>query len=366
MKSDQRRLAYRDSLGAINLNLCERSLSECGPGDEGEQSKLSSWARHARRAIAARPLDEGLTLSDMLAEEDAAMARTAERELQMEALPISLRKPKRRSTTSHTEAQQTPPHSAARSETSVVLQPMCSPSADDDGSEENEVSKVARRTVSMPRRLFRTPQPGDEPLGDEYDELQMDSLYLRQLSEGNGSRPARRRRDASPSSSEEEDGEDVYEVEAILKESDDRFLIRWFGYGPEHDSWEPEDHVAPALIEAFRTQQHRSVAHAGGDYREGQTARLWCHTCGEHRSADTFSAHQRRVAPCSRACLRHHYRIDAPATPSAVLGRKRQRDEGSPGLAAPPAPKRAVAPQLSARHADLMVAKCRLYGFSMC
>ena len=67
-----------------------------------------------------------------------------------------------------------------------------------------------------------------------------------------------------------------------------------------------------------------------------------------------------------RTCLRHHYCIDAPVTPieERNKAKKRQRDEDGQG-SAPPALRRPVAPLLSARYADLEVAKCRLYGFSM-
>ena len=33
--------------------------------------------------------------------------------------------------------------------------------------------------------------------------------------------------------------------------SDRRFLIRWKGYGPEHDQWEPRQHIHPTLITEY-------------------------------------------------------------------------------------------------------------------
>ena len=55
----------------------------------------------------------------------------------------------------------------------------------------------------------------------------------------------------------EVDGDVEYEVEDILNSRLNRghleFLVRWKGYSPAHDSWEPEANVvhAPALIRAF-------------------------------------------------------------------------------------------------------------------
>jgi hypothetical protein len=47
------------------------------------------------------------------------------------------------------------------------------------------------------------------------------------------------------------DGEEEYEVEDIIDHRDRRgckteYLVRWVGYGPGHDSWEPVDHLVHA------------------------------------------------------------------------------------------------------------------------
>jgi penicillin amidase len=46
----------------------------------------------------------------------------------------------------------------------------------------------------------------------------------------------------------------------ILREEEGRFLIRWEGYGPEDDTWEPEANVSPALVLAFRQARARMAA----------------------------------------------------------------------------------------------------------
>ncbi|WWC63577.1 uncharacterized protein I303_106181 [Kwoniella dejecticola CBS 10117] len=53
---------------------------------------------------------------------------------------------------------------------------------------------------------------------------------------------------------DEEEGEGEYEVEAIIDHKQKKgnqagkyeYLVSWKGYGPEHNTWEPEEHVAHA------------------------------------------------------------------------------------------------------------------------
>ena len=68
---------------------------------------------------------------------------------------------------------------------------------------------------------------------------------------------------------DEEDG--VYIVERIVSskvlEGEELFLVRWKGYQPEDDTWEPAEHFAdPSLIELFnQTKEHmRSSVRASG------------------------------------------------------------------------------------------------------
>jgi len=195
------------------------------------------------------------------------------------------------------------------------------------------------------------------------------------------------------SSSRAEHDSDVYEVEAVLDEDElggKGFLIRWAGYGPEHDSWEPEGHVAPQLVDAFREARRLVRNNQGRDYKANNTRMLWCARCGTHRPADSFSSNMRRAEPAQRTCLTHFYYSrnsrSEPATAAASLAssstvadivgssdaqrtpaqRKRPRDDAT-SLAAPPAPvkrpARAVARALSHRQATLEVQRCRLFGF---
>ena len=58
------------------------------------------------------------------------------------------------------------------------------------------------------------------------------------------------------------EGEEVYEVEKILdkhKVGDQwLYLVSWKGFGPEHNSWEPERNLADArrLVSQFNHEQH--------------------------------------------------------------------------------------------------------------
>jgi hypothetical protein len=396
----KRRLAYREPSGCVNVHLCQRSLAEADEAIDtpSELHTLAKFERHAKRALAARPADEQCTLEELFAEEEAERA----------ALPISLRKPKRASAPASSLAMPNP-------ETVVVLPPPASrrPGAyagaamEDYLEDEDDAPRVTQRTITMQRRLFNAPKPGDATSDDESrsSDYSVTDYYLRRLAEERSGR----RRSASPGSSQEDDADDdVFEVSAILREEEGRFLIRWEGYGPEDDTWEPEANVSPALVLAFRQARARMAAHAGDDFMQGRTRMLWCHTCGEHRPADSFSQQQRRAAPSCRSCLRHHYgalaegilslrhRIDGPpATPEGAAGSsnravagdtnrhaaaapsstgKRPRDPAdavSPAPPLPPSMRRPVArtswtspPSRSAAAADREVARCRLYGFS--
>ena len=407
----KRRLAYRDLSGCVNVQLCRRSLAEADEAIDtpAELHTLAKFERHAKRALAARPADEQCTLEELFEmEEQLHSRRSAEEGAERDALPISLRKPKRASAPASSLTMPNP-------ETVVVLPPPASrrPGANAGAAMENfsddedDAPRVTQRTITMQRRLFNAPKPGDAPSDEESrsSDYSVTDYYLRRLAEERSGR----RRTASPGSSQEDDAEDdVFEVSAILREEEGRFLIRWEGYGPEDDTWEPEVNVSPALVHAFRQARGRMAAHTGDDFMQGRTRMLWCHTCDEHRPADSFSQQQRRAAPGCRSCLRHHYgalaegilslrhRIDGPpATPEGAAGSSSRAvaantnrhaaaalystgkrphdlaDEASPAPPLPPSKRRPVACtswtsplSRSAAAADREVARCRLYGFS--
>ena len=67
---------------------------------------------------------------------------------------------------------------------------------------------------------------------------------------------------AAPPDPVEVDGEAQYEVECLLRHRAQRgrtrYLVRWTGYGPEHDEWIHEDNLghAKALLDQYK-RAHR-------------------------------------------------------------------------------------------------------------
>lgn len=260
-----RKYPFRDVLGRVNIHLVNASLAEAevDKAPEATCERLRAWQRHAVRALNARPKDERATLDELFADENA------------EAAP--------------------------------------------------QVPNAAESPM-MRRRLFPKPKNEDEPHfdSDSSQELAADRFYLcRMVDEGHtkaereGVRKATRRSnptvvdDSSSDSSDASDDDETYEVEAILEEDEmgaKGFLISWAGFGPEHNSWEPEWNIAPHLVEAYRAERSLARRHIGDDYMLSRQKMLWCASCGQHLASDSYSATQRRNSPAQRSCLLHHYK----------------------------------------------------------
>ena len=75
---------------------------------------------------------------------------------------------------------------------------------------------------------------------------------------------------AEPSPTIDEEGEEVYEVEDNLDKRKDgkgwRYLVSWKGFGPEHNSWEPEKNLTGAqkLVSLFN--RRRSLIRSSGKH----------------------------------------------------------------------------------------------------
>lgn len=54
----------------------------------------------------------------------------------------------------------------------------------------------------------------------------------------------------------------VFQVERIVKvveQPNVRFKVRWLGYGPEHDTWEPWSHLSNELKQRWSLQGKRTI-----------------------------------------------------------------------------------------------------------
>jgi hypothetical protein len=90
-----------------------------------------------------------------------------------------------------------------------------------------------------------------------------------------------RRKPTEPNPMIDEEGEEVYEVEEILERRRTNrgmsYLVRWKGFGPEHNSWEPERNLAGArrLLSQFNHHRDQEEGHIRTvknlyDWRTGQ------------------------------------------------------------------------------------------------
>ena len=402
-----RQYPYRDALGRINLNLVNASLAEAEAegAPAAARDKLAAWQRHASRALKNIPEDEKQTLDEIAASsedgEDAQSSSGRETTSEEEKEP-----PK---TTHATRRLFRLPNT--NDEPHFDFDDEAAPEADrlylgqlTEGQNFKRSRNASPRKKSTPNKrkrhatrnslplpllparrvalpLLRSPFPGanddeEERSSSENDEDDDDE---------------EEEEDSSTSDSER----DVYEVEAILDEDESGskgFLVRWAGYGPEHDQWEPEWNIAPHLVESFRKERKMVRRHQCDDYTVGRKRLLWCSSCNVHFNSDSFSANQRKREPSKRVCLVHHYKTEAPKLPkSSTTGApvaashavaaschstpassksKRQRAAYEPGSATREPPKlqakqqqaRPVARTLSHRQAAMEVRVSRLFG----
>ncbi|WWC71311.1 uncharacterized protein I206_105265 [Kwoniella pini CBS 10737] len=82
---------------------------------------------------------------------------------------------------------------------------------------------------------------------------------------------------------EEDEGEGEYEVEAIVDHKQKKgnqagkyeYLVSWKGYGPEHNTWEPEEHVAHAsdvVTRYWSTKPKQDIAPTSQSKKRGRTS----------------------------------------------------------------------------------------------
>ena len=266
----ERLLPYRDAPGRINIPLLERAHAALTDGrvtvPPHLHDRVVAWLRHARawreaRVGAKRPRDgagseepdEALTLDELFT---AYMNDVIARKL-VGLAPPTPRRARRAAEMPKTQRRE-----------SRVARPL----------------RRLRRTVSSTLDESCKGLHGDGSAG---------ASSVRSLSLGSGRSQS-----------------DVYEVERLLDErrSPDgaaAFLVRWAGYAPEHDTWEPECHVAPHLVANFREARALAADFSGRDYGERRSRRLWCASCRRHFHVDNFSSRSRRADPAERKCLLH-------------------------------------------------------------
>ena len=132
-----------------------------------------------------------------------------------------------------------------------------------------------------------------------------------------------------------ESDEGVFEVDSVLSERLTRggrveFLLRWQGYGPEHDSWVPKADISPDLVAQFRRLRRQAKSQANAcPVRGGTAGRLASRPSSslidssDEEVAYEQSRHQ-QPAPKPRRCSQQIRSELAPCKlPRSSKGRKR-------------------------------------------
>ena len=124
-----------------------------------------------------------------------------------------------------------------------------------------------------------------------------------------------------------------FEVESLLRErrgaGGSEFLVRWLGYGPEEDSWEPEGNVAAELVADFRAEakQARQAARereaAKGHEKEAAKVAAKAHgRAGAERAAKPASDSSDEEEPAAKRAApvasKKKLTKSAPASPAAA------------------------------------------------
>ena len=109
----------------------------------------------------------------------------------------------------------------------------------DNGAVLPDLVHVARlKTANLPPAASAAPPPAGDSDGSDAEDDQDPGGEVRRTPSG------------------EALADDEFEVDHILAHRTQgkqrQYLVRWLGYGPEHDSWEPERNISPALLRTFK------------------------------------------------------------------------------------------------------------------
>lgn len=312
----ERQLPFRDDDGAVNLQLVERALRDIAAGTiqcppDGIRQRLLGWQRHGKRALggvvepqrSATPYyagesDEALTLDELLRIHLVQCDRRDEEALTLDELVAAAKRSGQDPSARIGKRSVSPGRQECPRTIEAPRRQIKRRSLDVDES----APRVSRRRYGRLSQVTAAPsgQRSATGAGSDRDDVGMDR---------SGQRSA---------TGSDSDRDDVYEVERLLQESREpagesaggrgrgaRFLVRWHLYGPEADSWEPEENISAVLVARFREAKEEETFHRGGDYGLGRARRLWCSSCKAHRPADSFSQRQKRALPLQRRCLSH-------------------------------------------------------------